>query len=68
MMLSMGFEIVGVILVAVYLGGLLDEKYSLGGFGLVGAIAVGFVGWLTHILVIVRNLEQNENSGDTKPK
>lgn len=68
MMLSMGFEIVGVIVVAVYLGGWLDEKYSWGGLGLVGAIVVGFAGWFTHVLVIMRNLEQSENSGDTKPK
>jgi hypothetical protein len=68
MMLSMGFEIVGVILVAIYLGSWLDEKYSWGGLGLVGSFVVGFVGWLTHVLVIIRNLEQSENSGDTERK
>lgn len=68
MMLSMGFEIVGIILVAVYLGGWLDQKYGWGGMGLVAAIVVGFIGWLTHVIVLMRALEQSEDSGDTKLK
>ena len=35
---------------------------------LVAAIVVGFVGWLTHVIVLMQALEQSDDSGDTKPK
>lgn len=64
----MGFEIVGIVLVAVWIGGWIDQNYDWGGMGLVTAIVIGFVGWLTHVIMILRTLEQSENSGDTKPE
>lgn len=67
-LVSMGFEIVGIVLVAVWIGGWIDQNYGWGGMGLVTAIVIGFVGWLTHVIMILRTLEQSENSGDTKPE
>jgi F0F1-type ATP synthase assembly protein I len=60
-LISMGFEIIGVVLVAVYVGQWLDDKYHLGGLGLVGLIVIGFVGWLTHVLVAVRSLDDSKS-------
>lgn len=64
-LISMGFEIIGIVLVAVYVGGYLDEKYSWDGMGVVGAIAIGFAGWLTHLLVAVKDLDKAP--GDKTP-
>lgn len=67
-LISMGFEIVGIVLAAVWIGGWIDERYNWGGLGLVAAIVLGFVGWLLHVILILRTLEQSEDSGDTKPE
>lgn len=56
-LISMGFEIVGIVLVAIYVGGFLDEKYALAGMGVAGSVIVGFIGWLTHIIMVLRTLE-----------
>jgi F0F1-type ATP synthase assembly protein I len=70
-MISMGFEIVGIIFAAVYIGGWIDKTYQWGGFGIIVAIAVGFTGWLIHVLSIVQMLEKEEeksgNSDNKKP-
>lgn len=65
-MTSMGFEIVGIIAAAVYIGGFLDERYKWGGLGLIGAIAIGFVGWFVHLLLVVRMLEKDDQKEETK--
>ncbi len=65
-LISMGFEVVGAVLAGVYVGQWLDDKYHWGGLGLVGMIAVGFIGWFLHLIIIVRGLEASDSSGDTK--
>lgn len=65
-MISMGFEIVGIVLAAVYFGNWLDEKMGWVGFGLIGMMAAGFGGWLLHVILVVRIMERREES--EKPK
>lgn len=66
--ISMGFEIIGIVIVAIYVGGWLDKTYELGGLGTAGAIMIGFIGWLCHLYVAARAVDKEENSGDTKPR
>lgn len=66
--ISMGFEIIGIVIVAVYVGGWFDKTYELGGLGTMASIAVGFAGWLLHLYMAARAIEKEENSGDTKPQ
>jgi F0F1-type ATP synthase assembly protein I len=61
----MGFEIIGVVIVAMYVGQWLDEKYHLGGLGLVGMIVIGFIGWLTHVLVAVRGFDAADKKAES---
>ena len=68
-LISMGFEIIGIVIAAIWLGGWLDTQYQLKGMGTVGAIVVGFVGWLTHILMAVKALDtDNADGADEKEK
>lgn len=57
---AMGFEVIGIITAAVYIGGYLDERYKWNGMGLIGAIALGFIGWFAHVLIVVSILEKAE--------
>lgn len=59
-LISMGFEIIGVVVVAVYVGQWLDQKYGWGGLGMVGLITLGFAGWLVHLLAAVKDLDRSE--------
>ena len=65
-LISMGFEIIGIVVAAIYVGGWLDERYKWDGLGTAGAIGIGFVGWLAHLLVAVRELDKAQDSTDTK--
>jgi F0F1-type ATP synthase assembly protein I len=67
-LVSMGFELFGIVLVGVIVGGWLDEKYGWNRMGTLGLILLGFVGWFTHLIVALRALEKDEESGNTTPQ
>jgi F0F1-type ATP synthase assembly protein I len=62
---SLGFELIGLIGVLVYIGRLLDQNYGWPGWGVVGGVLIGFTGWVVHVYVVVQMLAKAENSGDT---
>lgn len=64
--ISMGFEIIGVVIAAIYIGGWFDKTYALDGLGTTFAIVIGFIGWLTHLFIAARAFDKEEKSGDTK--
>ena len=66
-LMSMGFEIIGVVIFAIYLGRYLDSRFDLNGLGTAGAIAIGFVGWLTHVIIVTKSLTSSDSSKD-EPK
>lgn len=61
---SIGFEIVGLILVAVYLGAYLDEKYQLKGLGTGGMVIVALTGWLVRIILMLKKIQSDEESSN----
>lgn len=63
---ALGFEIVGIIVAAIYVGGYLDEKYKWNGIGTVLAIALGFIGWFIHVLIVANILEKREAKENLK--
>lgn len=67
-LVSLGFEIVGIVIFAIYAGGYFDTKYALNGMGTAGAVVLGFIGWLVHIVVAIRQLDKASDSNDTGPK
>ncbi len=56
--MSLGFEIVGIVFFSIYVGRLLDTHYDLNGLGTAGVVALGFAGWLTHIIVVVKIMQK----------
>jgi F0F1-type ATP synthase assembly protein I len=64
----MGFEIIGIVIVGVWIGGWLDETYTLKGMGTAGAIIIGFIGWLLHVLMAVRAIDNGKTDGKDSPK
>ena len=57
---GMGFELVGLILGSAYLGHLLDQNYDLKGLGVVGLSVLGLGGWLTHVILLSKRLEKED--------
>jgi len=57
----MGFELIGLIAAAFYIGKIIDDTYSLKGLGLIGFSLLALIGWLIHIVLLSKNIETSEN-------
>ena len=66
--MALGFELIGLIAVMVWLGRWADTALGWGGWGLLGGITLAFVGWITHLYIVVQLLAKQEKSGDTSPE
>lgn len=66
--ISLGFELIGIIVALVFIGRALDQHFGWPGWGVVGGVVIGFAGWVTHVYMVVQMLAKAENSGDTKPE
>lgn len=63
---AMGMELVGAVLGAVWLGRWLDDEYDLKGAGVLILSIAALVGWLIHIVVLLRRLERQEEETPKK--
>jgi hypothetical protein len=63
--MALGFELIGLIAVMVFLGRWADSHLGWGGWGLMGGVTFAFVGWVTHLYLVVQMLAKQDNSGDT---
>lgn len=61
--LGLGTEIVGLILAAVWLGGILDERFHTKGLFLSLLSFLFLIGWMVHILVLIKRMKADEESG-----
>lgn len=60
---AMGFEIVGLVVAAIYLGRWVDEKFDWKGLGIAAAVGIAVIGWITHLLVLAKKIDQ-ESEGE----
>ena len=56
---GMGFELVGLILVGLYVGQYLDEKFNLGGIGTAGLAMLVLASWLWHLVILLKRFMQD---------
>lgn len=54
--MSMGFELIGSVLIAIYLGKYLEEKFNLSNLVTVGLIFIFIGAWITHIVYMLKKL------------
>lgn len=66
--MALGFELIGLIVVLVWLGRWADTALGWGGWGLIGGVTIAFVGWVTHLYFVVQMLAKQDKSGDTSPE
>lgn len=59
--IGLGTEIVGLILAAVWLGGILDEKMGTKGLFLSLLSFAGLIGWMVHILVLLKKTRSDDS-------
>jgi F0F1-type ATP synthase assembly protein I len=58
--IGIGFELVGIILVCIYLGKATDDYFGTKGIGLALMPIVGLIGWIVQIVILTKKLEKNE--------
>lgn len=63
---GMGVELIGIILSCLYLGKILDEHLQIKGLALAGLPMIGLAGWIYHIVLLTRQIDENsaENKGN----
>ena len=67
---SIGFELVGLIVGSYYLGEALDEKYQTKGIIFIVLAVFSLIAWMTRIIWLLRKMEKEEekNIGKDDPK
>ncbi len=60
---GIGFEIIGILLLAAWAGSWLDTAYDLKGMGTAGLVILGLVGWLVHLLYMLKGLDTDQSEG-----
>lgn len=59
--ISIGFELVGIILAAFYIGEKLDETYHTKGLAFVGLAIMGLISWLIRVVWMLNKIQKNED-------
>lgn len=62
---AMGFELIGIILGCIYIGQYIDNRFGTKGLALVGFSVLGLVGWLVHIIRLLKLYEADTETSDT---
>lgn len=63
--MAMGFELVGLILACIFIGQWVDQNYGTKGLALVGFSALGLVGWLVHIVKLLKKFEADSEGPES---
>ncbi len=58
----MGMELVGIIVASLFIGQLLDSRFSTKGLFLVTLPMLGLAGWITQIVILSKRIEKQEES------
>lgn len=58
--IGMGFELIGVVLVCLFLGQKLEEKYPLKNLWAVLLIFAGLAGWFYRVIILLKRLNKEK--------
>ena len=64
--LSMGFELVGLVLASVFLGQKLDDMWGTKGLVLIFLTLATLGGWMVHLVFLLRQIERAEARDEKK--
>lgn len=56
---GLGFELAGLVIASVTFGGKIDETYNLPGYGVAGLTVLSMVGWLIHLIFMLKRWQEN---------
>lgn len=56
---GIGFELIGLLLGAAFLGRYLDQKFAFQGLVTAGLVILALVGWLIHLILLLKGLDSN---------
>jgi F0F1-type ATP synthase assembly protein I len=65
-LLSVVFELVGIVLVCLYFGQKLDERYHLNGLGMVGFSVLGLAGWSFRVVTLSKRMDKISGEADNE--
>lgn len=57
---GIGFEVVGLLIASVWVGGWLDTKFQLKGMATAGLVVLALAGWFVHIIWMLKRFEKDE--------
>ncbi len=60
--MTMGFELVGLILGAIYVGQILDKQFGTGGIILIFMTLACMVSWMIHLMFLLKRIEKAEEA------
>ena len=63
--MGMGFELVGAVLAFVWIGRYLDNNYGWKGLGAALGAVLGLVGWVVHLMVVMKQVAKDDKDGHT---
>ena len=65
--LSMGFELVGLVITSVFIGQSLDEKLGTRGISLLILTLASLAGWMVHLIFLLKRIERStEKDSDSE--
>jgi F0F1-type ATP synthase assembly protein I len=65
---SIGFELLGIMLGAIYLGQAIDQKYQTKGMALIALMFIGLASWLTHVVLLLRKFQKEDATEEEDSK
>lgn len=57
---GMGFELVGLIVACLFIGQWIDQNYGTKGLGIAGFSILALVGWLVHLIQLLKQVEKED--------
>ena len=67
--MGLGFELLGLILGALFLGQAIDDRYNLNGYGIAVLVIVVMFSWMYHLFILLKRfMKEAQNELDRNPK
>ena len=63
--MGMGFELLGLVLGGYYLGDVIDKHMAWPGYGVAGLIVICMIGWMFHLIFLLKRFMADESDTDT---